>query len=68
MYITICEIETSLSSMHEIRHSKLVPLDDPEGHRLLGWGGRGEGVWDRGTHVHPWLTCMAKTTTTLRSN
>ena len=43
---------TSPSSMQDAGHSKLVCWDDPE-----GWGGErgGSGVWDRGTHVHPWL-------------
>ena len=44
---------TSPSLMHEIRHSKPVHWDNPE-----GWDGDGggRGVQDRGTHVHPWLT------------
>jgi len=39
--------------MHETGHSKLVYWDNPE-----GWDGEGSGrvVWDRGTHVHQWLT------------
>jgi len=44
---------TTPSSMHETRHSKPVPWDDPE-----GWDGEG-GKWEEGsgwgTHVHPWL-------------
>ena len=39
-------------TMREMGHSKLVPWDNPE-----GWDGegRGRGLWDGGTHVHPWL-------------
>ena len=39
-------------SMHETGPSKPVHWDDPE-----GWDaeGRGRGVWDSGTQVHPWL-------------
>ena len=33
--------------MHETGFSTLVPWDDPEGHRLMWWGRRWEGVWDR---------------------
>ena len=44
---------TTPSSMHETRHSKPVPWDDPE-----GWDGEG-GKWEKGsgwgTQVHPWL-------------
>ena len=41
---------TSLSSMHETGHSKLMHWGDPE-----GWDGEGggRGVWDGGTYVHP---------------
>ena len=35
--------------MHEVRHSKPVLWDNPE-----GWGGEGGGIEE--THVHPWLT------------
>ena len=40
---------TSLDSMHEIGHSKLVLWDNPE-----GWGGEGggQGVWYGGTHIN----------------
>ena len=43
---------TSVSSMHEAVHSKLVLWDNPE-----GWGGEGggRGVQNGGAHVHPWL-------------
>ena len=43
---------TSASSTHEAGRSKLVLWDDPG-----EWGeeGRGKGVQDSGTHVHPWL-------------
>ena len=43
---------TSPSSMNEKGHSKAVHWDNPE-----GWDGErgGRGVWDGGTHVHPWL-------------
>ena len=43
---------SSPSSMHETGHSKPVHWDDPE-----EWDGEGSrrGVWDGGTHVHPWL-------------
>ena len=39
--------------MHETGHAKLVYWNNPE-----GWDVEGtvKGVWDRGTHVHPWLT------------
>ena len=43
---------TSVSSMHEVGHSKLVLWDHPEGQ---GGEEGGRGVQDRGTHVHPWL-------------
>ena len=38
--------------MRETGHSKLVHWDNTE-----GWNGEGggRGVWDGGTHVHPWL-------------
>ena len=38
--------------MHETGHSEPVHWDHPE-----GWDGEGSGrgVWDGGTHVHPWL-------------
>ena len=38
--------------MHETGHSEPVHWDHPE-----GWDGEGggRGVWDGGTHVHPWL-------------
>ena len=43
---------TSVSSIHEAGHSKLVLWDNPE-----EWGGEGSGrgVQDEETHVHPWL-------------
>ena len=43
---------TSVSSMHEGGHSKLLLWDNPE-----GWGGErgGRRVQNGGTHVHPWL-------------
>ena len=42
---------TSVSSMHESGHTKLVLWDNPE-----GWDGEGVvGVQDGGTHVHLWL-------------
>ena len=43
---------TSPSEMHETGHSEPVHWDNPE-----GWGGEGggRGVWDGGTHLHPWL-------------
>ena len=43
---------TSVNSMHEGGHSKLLLWDNPE-----GWGGeRGRRrVQNGGTHVHPWL-------------
>jgi len=52
MYITIHEIDHQFL-MHETGGSKPGHWDNPE-------GGDGEGsgrvVWDRGTHVHQWLT------------
>ena len=44
---------TSPSLMHETGHSKLVHWDNLEGR---DGEGSGWGVWDGGTHVHPWLT------------
>ena len=43
---------TSAGFMHETRCSGLMHWDDPE-----GWDGEGhgKGIWDRRTHVHPWL-------------
>ena len=43
---------TSPSSIHETGHSKLLHWDNSE-----GWDGEGSvrGVWDRGTHIYPWL-------------
>ena len=52
MYITICEIDDSPTSMHETGHSKSVHWDNPEGSD--GEGG-GSGIQDWRTHVHPWL-------------
>ena len=43
---------TSLSSMHETGHSKLVHWDSPE--RWDGEGGGGVG-FGMGGHVHLWL-------------
>ena len=56
---------TSVSSMNEARHSKLVLWDNPE-----GWGGEegGRGVQDGGdtcTPVTDSCQCMTKTTTIL---
>ena len=56
---------TSVSSMHEVGHSKPVLWDNPE-----GWGGEGgrRGVQDRGDRCAPVADsrrCMAKTTTIL---
>ena len=47
---------TSARSMHEVGDSKSVFWDNPE-----GWSGEGggKGVWDRGTHVHPWVIHVA---------
>ena len=42
---------TSVSSMHEAGHSKLVLWDNPRD-RV---GGSGRGIQDGGTHVYPWL-------------
>ena len=44
---------TSVNSMHEAGHPKLVFWDNPEG--WVGEGGE-RGFQDGGTHVHPWLT------------
>ena len=43
---------TSAGYMHEARHPKPVPWDNPE-----GWGGEGygSGVQAGGTHVYLWL-------------
>ena len=42
---------TSVSSMNEAGHSKLVLWDNPE-----GWGREGGGRGFRmGEHMHPWL-------------
>ena len=38
--------------MHETGHSQPVHWENPEGWNEKG-GGR--GVWNGGTHVHPWL-------------
>ena len=43
---------TSPGSMRETGHSKPVHWDNPQG--WDGEGGRRE-VWNRRTHVHPWL-------------
>ena len=42
---------TSISLMHEARHSNPVP-GQPRG---MGWGGRWEGGSGWEIHVHPWL-------------
>ena len=49
MYITICEIDASPSSMHETGHSKPVNCNNPE-----GWDGEASGnvIWDGRIHVH----------------
>ena len=39
---------TSPDLMHETGHSKPVLWDNPEG---CGGEGRGQGVWDGGTHI-----------------
>ena len=38
--------------MHETGNSKLLHWENPE-----RWDGEGgdRGIWDGGTHVHPWL-------------
>ena len=56
MYITICKInEQCKFSINEAGHSKPVLWDNPEGWGGVGWEGRGNGVHDEGTRVHPWL-------------
>ena len=63
MYITICEIDTSPSLMHETGHSKPVHWDNPEGWDGVGGG---SGVWDGGDTRLPVADscqCMAKSTT-----
>ena len=52
MYITICKMVTSASSMHEAGHSKLVLWDNPE-----GWGGEGVGFRMGGHIVHVADSC-----------
>ena len=60
--LTICEIMTSLSFMHEAGHSKPVHSDNPEGWDGEG-GGRGfrTGAGTR-TPVADACQCVAKTT------
>ena len=59
---------TSAGYMHEARHPKPVPWDNPE-----GWGGEGygSGVQAGGTHMYLWLIHVSvwkKTMTLLQSN
>ena len=46
MYITICEIDDSPSSMHETGHSKPVHWEDPE-----RWAEEGNGGVQDGGHM-----------------